>query len=366
MAIFRLYPEKDTFLSSNITASNAGLDEIVEVASFPQKTIEGKASRILTQYKLSEIQDVLNNRVSGGFSASLNYKLAEASELFESYSLEVYPIAQSWENGVGKHNDNPVDLSGCSWRYRTKNKGNQWNLSTPPVGATGSYSGSVAGGGAWYTGSGTYDFESTQQFPLYADLDINIDVTEGITAIHSGAISNNGFILKFPDNLEFETTSSTSLKYFSRDTNTIYEPYLQIGWSDFSYNQGDLSLLTTDVATIKIKNNKGEYKYETEQRFRISARPKYPTRTFTTGSIYNTNNVLPSGSFYAIEDEFTGEKIIDFDSTHTKISCDSNGSYFDLYMNSLQPGRYYKVLISSSLDGSEVIVDNDNIFKVIK
>ena len=41
-------------------------------------------------------------------------------------------------------------------------------------------------------------------------------------------------------------------------------------------------------------------------------------------------------------------------------------SAFDLYLTNFEPERYYRILISSSLDGSDVIVDNDNVFKVIK
>lgn len=365
MAIYRLYPEKDTFISSKITGSNAGRDEILEIASYPQKVIEGHAHRLMVQYKLSEIQDTLNNLATPTFSSSLHFSLADANELDESYSIEAFPLAQSWENGKGKFADVPIDTSGCSWRYRTKNQGSQWSLSTPPAGATGSYSGSATGGGLWYTGSNGIDTKSTQEFPLYSDLDVDIDVTAATKLIHSESISNNGFILKLPDNLEFETTSSTFIKFFGRDTNTIYRPYLEVKWDDSSYDTGSLSVLSTDISTVGLKNNKGEYKNSSKQRFRVTAKPKYPTRTFTTGSIYNNNYALPSGSFYAIKDEFTDEYIVNFDTEFTKISCDSNGGYFDFYMNALQPGRYYKILISSSLDGSETIIDDDNIFKVI-
>ena len=103
MAIFRLYPEKDTFLSSNITASNAGLDEIVEIASFPQKTIEGKASRILTQYKLTEIQDVLNrawNFSQTGESqagAKTTYTEEDITEAMESNNMKRDEVIKIFE-----------------------------------------------------------------------------------------------------------------------------------------------------------------------------------------------------------------------------------------------------------------------------
>jgi hypothetical protein len=49
--------------------------------------------------------------------------------------------------------------------------------------------------------------------------------------------------------------------------------------------------------------------------------------------------------------------IVDFDTNFTKISCDSTGPYFDVYMDGLQPERYYRILIKTTLDGSTTVVD---------
>ena len=58
--------------------------------------------------------------------------------------------------------------------------------------------------------------------------------------------------------------------------------------------------------------------------------------------------------------------VVNFDTTYTKVSCDSNGPYFDVYMNGLQPERYYRILIKTTLDGSTTVVDNGNVFKVVR
>ena len=44
-----------------------------------------------------------------------------------------------------------------------------------------------------------------------------------------------------------------------------------------------------------------------------------------------TNYALPENSYYAIKDLDTNEMVIDFDTTYTKLSCDTSGSYFKLY-----------------------------------
>ena len=366
MSTYRIYPEKDTFITSLKSESNAGIDEIVEVGSFPDKIIKTEASRILVQFNLTEIQATLNDKANSSFSSSINYKVAEIAEIPESFKVEAWPLAQSWTGGTGKINDEPTDKTGCSWKFRNKYGTDAWSVGALGTGQTASYSGSNTGGGVWYTASNGVDLTATSSFTLYNKKDLDINVTEGIKLVYSESIANSGFILKLEDEYEFDLSSSAKLQYFSSDTNTVYRPYLDIKWDDSSYDTGSLNVLTTDVATIGLKNTKPEYSVGTKQRFRLKAVPKYPTRVFTTGSIYKTGYALPSGSFYSIQDNFTKETIIDFDTTFTKISCDSTGNFFDLYINDLEPERYYKVLISSSLNGSEVVIDDDNIFKVVK
>ena len=61
----------------------------------------------------------------------------------------------------------------------------------------------------------------------------------------------------------------------------------------------------------------------------------------------------------------TNETVINFDNQFTKLSCDSSGNYFDLYMNGLEPERYYKILIQTTISGSTIVKDDNYIFKVV-
>ena len=80
MAVYRLYPEADSFITSFKSESNAGIDEIVELASFPNKILKGESSRILVKFKHTEIVSTLDNIVGNAFSSSINYSLANATE----------------------------------------------------------------------------------------------------------------------------------------------------------------------------------------------------------------------------------------------------------------------------------------------
>jgi hypothetical protein len=138
-------------------------------------------------------------------------------------------------------------------------------------------------------------------------------------------------------------------------------------WDDSSYS-GNLTSISDSNFVITIGNNQGTYKYETELiKFRINARDKYPARTFTTSSLYVNNKRLPTASYWAIQDLKTTDMVIDFDTNYTKISYDSNGSYANIYMNGLEPERYYKLLVKVNLPtGESIDVDNDCIFKIVR
>jgi len=366
MAVYRIFPEKDAFISTEYPLSNTGLDEIVEIAGYANLSQVGETYRTLVQYKTSEIRDVIANKITGTYTASLGMYLADSSDIPVNYTLFAHPIYGDWDNGTGKYGDIPVNNTGVSWTYAKANATSKWPTSSFAAGVTASCKPGQDGGGNWYTASNGVNLTFTQSHDLASSQDVSIDVTRAISMINAGSITNNGFIIKLQDNLESQTSSSVYLRYYGVDTNTIYPPFLEFKWDDSDYKTGSLNVLNNSIAIINLTNNTGKYTDVGKQRFRLSARPKYPPRSFTTSSAYLTNYALPSASYWGIRDENTEEMIIDFDTYNTKISCDSNGSFFDVYMDGLQPERYYRILVKTTLDGSTTVVDNQNIFKVVR
>ena len=242
------------------------------------------------------------------------------------------------------------------------------------------YSGST-GGGNWYTGSldPNLNIEVTQSFTLRSQKDLNADVTDIVQTWYSSSknatgagttfttMSNDGFIVKWEDSLEFNTNNAVQpiMQFYSVDTNTIYPPVLEIKWDDQTFETGSLPPLTTADMFVALDNNPGVFYSESINRFRVNCRPDFPHRIFLTSSIDTVNHYLPNGSLYSVKDLDTNEVIIDFDPSFTKLSCDSQGNYFDVYMAGLQPERYYKILIQTTISGSTVVNDNDYIFKVV-
>jgi hypothetical protein len=75
---------------------------------------------------------------------------------------------------------------------------------------------------------------------------------------------------------------------------------------------------------------------------------------------------LNSSSYYSIEDYTSKEVIIPFDTSYTKLSADSEGMFFKLNMQGLQPERYYRILIRHDNNDGIQIYDDNYYFKVTR
>jgi len=374
MAVYKIFPSQDATLYSAYPAMNTGIDEILEASTnFKTGVTETngeypQASRFLVQFDSDEITYVSASLIgTNQWASNLKLYVANVEGLTKTTTILVNALSQSWEMGTGHYLDNPEVQNGVSWIWRTQSGSNAWLTSGFGANSTGSYNLSAnpssSGGGVWWTGS-----QASQSFSYYSSLDLNFDVKSIIQQWTGSAWPNYGFIVRQDPSQEFvnNINEQITLKYFSRDTHTIYPPCLEFKWDDFIWNTGSSTqtIITNPQVYISLGDNPGVYYSESIQRFRLNVRPQYPTRTFQTSSIYTTNYYLPTASYYAIKDLDTNEYVIDFDTTYTKISADSDSNYFDIYMNGLEPERYYTILVQTTIGGTTKVLDNNCLFKV--
>jgi len=354
---------------------NVGNDEILELVK--EKGNNNSLyypSRILLQFSNSDIQLAIAK--SNNFTSSLELFSTEHKNLSSEQSIEVFPLSSSWNEGTGKYSNLPISSNGSSWLYKDNDSSKtKWLTSSFGVGSTGSISTTVSitkGGGEWYTGS---LFKGIQTFSNADSLDLNVDVTDIVQKFSASiflsqtyptGIINNGFIIKYSDTIETDTSSSKgTLSYFSVDTHTIFPPKLTFKWDDSIHNLQS-SAKTSGELNVSLYRNKEEYNINEETVFRLNVRDKYPNRTFTTSSNYLNPGYFTTSSYYSIRDAHTEEIIIPFDTQFTKLSADNEGMYFKVYMNGLQPERYYRLLFKHINNDGVEIFDNDYHFKVVR
>jgi|2_EtaG_2_1085320.scaffolds.fasta_scaffold18324_2 hypothetical protein len=393
-----IYPTKTTWISSGsrktdgkaLTEQNFGKDEILELKKEFYNLSFDYPTRVMLQFDLTSVSESINSgeipspSLSGSvgepYTGSKFYlKLYEAEgnqEQSSDYNITGNAISESWDEGRGKFGANPQVKDGVSWNFRKF-----------PVGGSGI---------SWATSGSSFisqsGFDVSQSFSS-SKPDIEMDITRiarawlsgsipisgssGSTAFDmsspvSGGIANNGILLSFSGSQETDTETFGQLKFFSRNTNTIYSPKLEVRWDDHVIATGSatgslLQITSSGLADNYIYQirNKGSYKEDEKIKFRFGVRKRYIQKSFNTSVQEVSGSFIPEGNgSYSIVDIGTGETIVPF-SSYTTMSCDATSNYFNQWLTGFETDRYYKILIKVKYDDKqEHIFDNDFEFKV--
>ncbi len=371
MAVYKLFPTKDSTIYSKHPVRNTGLDSIIETST----DVDAKLSRYLIQFSQDEINSLVNDKIgTSSMQVDLKTYISTIKNLNTDTTLEIFPISGSWNMGTGHYNDTPETDNGCSWAFRSYSGSNSWVTSGFSAYSTGSYKVGDEGGGNWYTGSALgLNVTQSQIYNYTSNKDLNVNVTNTILTWYSasngnGGFSNDGFIIKQSNSdEEGGLYKQATIKFYSVDTNTIYPPELQFQWKDAIFNTGSstIPIITNSELVASLDNNPGEFRRDSVHRFKINCRPRFPARSYQTSSIYLNQHYLPESSSYAVKDLDTNEFVINFNDDYTKISADVSSSYFDLYMKGLEPERYYQLLLKIPIDNQILILDDNYYFKII-
>ncbi len=207
-------------------------------------------NRSLLKFDLTAISTSIANGTIINPSFHLQIKVCNEFELPITYAIYAFPISQSWEMGNGYFSDGGSE-EGVNWIYRDNNgetlwyspfaSGSRptWNFISNPSLLTASF---AYGGGTFYASplcSQNYTYETS---------DIDMDVSTIVNGWLNGSIPNEGFILLSSDELS-PTGSGFTLKFFSKDTNTIYSPCLDVAWDDWSFVTGSISTGSVYITT---------------------------------------------------------------------------------------------------------------------
>jgi hypothetical protein len=384
--MFRIfYAEKDATLYEPAPNINTGVDEVLEVGK--RLSTDGETlqkSRSVVKFDMSEIADTLAkyNVSLENCKFVLQLYTTHAKNLPAEYTIDANVVGQEWINGTGFENDSPITTDGVSWNYPLS--GSNWISGSQDIQINGSslYVTGSGEGGSWLyqSGSGIFNtssFNSSYFFQpgldesesfSYRPTDINMDVTEAVQLWISGSggktIENNGFLLKFSEADEADNNKQGYIRFFSRETHTIYVPKLTMYWDNSEY---DNTLTEIDLESYTMYTKlKAEYRDTDIVKVRVYGRDKYPRKSPLNLYPMQTVKRLPETTYYSIRDAATDEVIIPFDNIYNKVSCDSTSNFIYLDMNGFMPERYYR-LEFKIVDGfTEQRIDDEYYFKVIR
>jgi hypothetical protein len=377
--MFRIfYAESDATVYESLETVNTGLDEILQIGkSIGTDGSTLQKSRALVKFNKDEITDVVSKYGVNVNSCKFILQLytSYAKNLPVQYSIDARMSAQQWSNGTGYLTSNPIISNGVQWAtpYASwsldSQSGSLWISSSQQIelGSSGILVSGSGKGGSWLYSTGSTSFSSSAAFS-YQTTDLTLDVSnlmlKWISGSNSQSIDNNGFLLKFSDADDLDSTVTGYINFFSRETHTIYVPRLTMYWDQSAYSSS-LSSVDLESYTVFTKM-KPEYKDTEIARIRIYSRNKYPQKSPTNLFPTQTVNKLPITTYYSVMDAATDEVIIPYDDIYTKVSCDNISNFIYIDMNSFMPERYYRLQFKIVDGFTEQYIDDDIYFKVVR
>lgn len=367
------YAQSDSTLYQSADEYNVGLDEILEIGK--RLDTDGEAllkSRAVVKFDMSEISASLSkySKTVNNCKFMMQLFTSHAKNLPSDYNINAKLVAQNWINGTGFESDPTID--GVSWTYPIS--ASSWYSSSQniQIGSSTLYATGNGAGGSYMSqssaGGSTAGLLISESFS-YRPTDINMNVTDSIKVWLSGSdgasIPNYGFLLQFSDTDEADEAVSGYVRFFSRETHTIYVPKITMYWDDSTYTTGSMSPINLD-SFLTYTRVKPTYKDTEITKIRIYARDRYPQKQPNNLFPIETVKALPPTTYYSIIDALTNETIIPYDDIYTKVSCDTTSNFFYIDFNGFMPERHYRIELKIKSGFIENYITDQIYFKVVQ
>ncbi len=233
MSVFRSYfLVNNTLIEGN--ESNNSQNPVTEIS---YGTEQGTVSRLIFKVDLDPLiskisadgiplsritshQLVLKNTIAQRPDLLGRKSYSDAIQRASSFQLDLFTVTEDWDEGSGYdfiYSDEnllryDIQPNASNWYY--KKTGQEWLVE--------------GGFGTGSTGfTGTSEVIATQLFPK-GNEDVKLDITDYINDILYSGATHYGLGLKFSDAIEAtETLFRTAIAFHLKNTNTVFEPYLE-------------------------------------------------------------------------------------------------------------------------------------------
>lgn len=354
---------------------NTGLDQLLDVSIFKENDNKYE-SRALIKFNVSEISDVLSDSSidTDSINAKIRLYVSQLDGLPEEFTLVCRPIAADWVNGSGYYFfpsgrvTSGSTTIGVTWNSVAGTNSETWqSVLVSGSSVSGSYN-TVEGGGVWKTTN-----ESTETIARNKTnrIDfIEIDVTEEVSDWINNNTDNYGFIVSLRDDNQIYDVSSTELKFHSKETDTVFEPFLSVAWeSHISTGSLDTNIIPAinkkEQPVVYTQGLNSTVQIDSLNRIYLGARPRFPRKQFSQNTHFAASMSFPDESYYRLLDAHTNTVLVDY-SDYTKLSREGSSWYFDFYSTMMYPERYYMFEIKTvNPDGISYFKSPDFIFKAV-
>lgn len=177
--------------------------------------------------------------------------------------------------------------------------------------------------------------------------DVRMDITNMVYAWITGMIENHGIIVMHAS--EADDIDYGKLRFFAKETNTTYSPYIEVATTYTQYDIGKYNIIDDSNIVISATNAHKKYSRNSNIRITLSARNKFQRKLYTDNVMkFDGDFVLPRDSYYSILDANSNEVIVPY-SECSRVACDPIiGNYIDIHNSIMRVGRCYKIMIKTN------------------
>ena len=261
----------DTYITDKITSSNKraktanvgkastlDLYKLYNENEFASESEPIELTRLLLKFDTSAISSSLSNVdfSDSSFKVELELSDLQGAQIAPSnYTVSVYALSQSFEEGVGTDVSTLSHVDSSNWITASMSNGTPVLWNTTGAGAEG------------LLGSSDIDIISSGNIgsgveKLFVDKEITtrnsnllVDVTKIFSASATGIMPDHGFLIKFSSSIE-ANTESLFVKRFSsiQSANSLIRPTLHVKYDDFIID--DRMFATYNVSgSLYLKNS---------------------------------------------------------------------------------------------------------------
>ena len=245
-----LSSSKDTYITDKIvdnkfrtTDANVGKAGTLDLFKLHnESTLSGvdnpiEISRLLLKFdyeKINELTSSICDITHPSFNCKLILKDINAGQTApKNFNLILHPLAQAFDEGGGRDITSFTDLDACNFLTASYSNAadNVWNLSgARKEGLLGSNDIDIVTSGN--LGAGVVNLFKTQNFEI-GDEDLNMDITNIVSASISGLIPNHGFRIAFSGTEETDTETRFVKRFGSRHLrDKLMQPQIHVSFDD--------------------------------------------------------------------------------------------------------------------------------------
>lgn len=297
----RLYIDSDSSISEIYPMYNFGKSSDFEVSNYL-----GDIARGLFNFK-TDLESWFEEHSSSEFINESMYELhlinsKHPLELEDVLTYEIAPLTKAWEEGPG------------------------WNLTRDIIVYSSSFDEvnwySASHTESWSTAGGDYDTSSILSYTTSQSAeDIVLGLTNNIsesyaTYLATGSFDFYGYIIKLSSSYEEDTELETFKRFYSKQSETVYSPYVEMilddyvydsrylfihGENNYLYSYNSANLVNPPILKIKEPNSGSVVATYTSEKIKTGTYKSQLIDTYPSGSEYFTASWCYSASGIEIE-----------------------------------------------------------------